>query len=191
MTIDRLYHSIMLALQRTGTRRGNYLRKHRLFHQIGQNVSIQSRKIPLYPELISIHNNVHIASGVTFITHDISYRMLNAAPQTAGKGYMETVGCIEIMDNVFIGAGTTILYNVRIGENVIVAAGSVVTKDLPSGGIYAGVPARRIESMEEYLEKLGKKTPYPAELRPSGQKVSPGLEEYMWKVFQNEKEATE
>ena len=48
------------------------------------------------------------------------------------------------MDNVFIGTKSVILPNVRIGSNVIVAAGSIVTKDLESGGVYAGNPARKI-----------------------------------------------
>ena len=51
-------------------------------------------------------------------------------------------GCIEIMDNVFIGSNSTILYDVRIGPNAIVAAGSVVTWDVPPGSIVGGVPAK-------------------------------------------------
>ena len=142
MTIKRLYHTVMLALQRGGTRRGGYIRKNHLMHSVGQNVSIQSRKLPLYPELISIHNNVHIASRVSFVTHDISHRMLNACPDIEKKDFTERVGCIEIMDNVFIGTGATILYNVKIGPNVIVAAGSVVTKDVPDHAVVGGVPAK-------------------------------------------------
>ena len=57
------------------------------------------------------------------------------------------------MDNVFIGYNCTILPNVRIGENVIVGACSVVTKDLEPDGVYAGVPAKRIGSFNEYVSK--------------------------------------
>ena len=46
---------------------------------------IQSRKIPLYPELIYIGNNVRIASGVSFITHDVVHNMLNNIPGNEGK----------------------------------------------------------------------------------------------------------
>ena len=46
-----------------------------------------------------------------------------------------------------------VLCNVRIGNNVIVGAGSVVTHDLPDNGVYAGVPARYVSSIEDYKEK--------------------------------------
>lgn len=188
MTTKRLIQSLMLAVQRTGIRRGNYLRKHKILHYVGKNVSIQSRKIPLYPELISLHDNVHIASRVNFITHDISYRMLNANGAAPRNDFHETIGCIEIMDNVFIGAGTTILYNVRIGSNVIVAAGSVITKDVPSNSVVGGVPARVIETMDEYLEKLSNKTSYPDELKPRGQTISVELAEFLWSDFTDKRD---
>ena len=57
------------------------------------------------------------------------------------------------MNNVFIGSGTRILYNTRIGNNVIIGSDSLVTKDIPDNSVYAGVPARRICSFEEYVEK--------------------------------------
>ena len=150
MTFKRLFHSIMFALQRSGVRRANYLRKHRLFRHIGKNVSLQSRKLPLYPELISLHDNVRVAADVRFITHDITFAVLNGL----GRGkFPEMVGCIEVMDNVFIGYHCTIMPNVRIGENVIIAACSTVTKDLEPNGVYAGTPARRIGSFEDFVVK--------------------------------------
>ena len=57
------------------------------------------------------------------------------------------------MNNVFIGAGTRILYNTRIGSNVIIGADSLVNKDIPDNSVYAGVPARFICSFEEYAKK--------------------------------------
>ncbi|MGG4040958.1 DapH/DapD/GlmU-related protein [Bacillus smithii] len=59
------------------------------------------------------------------------------------------------MNNVFIGANSIILPNVRIGSNVIVAAGSVVTKDVCDGVIVAGVPARVIGKFNDvYLKRI-------------------------------------
>jgi acetyltransferase-like isoleucine patch superfamily enzyme len=64
------------------------------------------------------------------------------------------MGCIEVMDNVFIGANSIIMPNVRIGPNAIVAAGSVVTKDVGEGVIVAGVTARVIEKINDiYLKR--------------------------------------
>ena len=57
------------------------------------------------------------------------------------------------MDNVFIGSHSVILYGTRIGPNVIIGSGSVVTKDCEPNSVYAGVPARRIGSFDEYMEK--------------------------------------
>jgi acetyltransferase-like isoleucine patch superfamily enzyme len=60
---------------------------------------------------------------------------------------------IEIMDNVFIGCNSTILGGVTIGNNVVVAAGSVVTKDVPPNSVVAGNPAKVIESFDDYINK--------------------------------------
>ncbi len=95
---------------------------------MGDHVSIQFRVVPLYSELIRFHNNIAVARNVDFCTHDIIHRVLNRLPENDYK-LKEHIGCIEIMDNVFIGANSVILYGTKIGPNVIVASGSVVTKD--------------------------------------------------------------
>ena len=91
-----------------------------------------------------------MASNVGFVTHDVIHSMLNAK---MGGGFVERVGCIEVMNNVFIGSGTRILYNTRIGNNVIIGSDSLVNKDIPDNSVYAGVPARIICSFDEYLKK--------------------------------------
>lgn len=91
-----------------------------------------------------------VAAGVRFITHDASYTVLNHLG--LGK-FPERVGCIEVMDNVFIGYNATILPNVKIGENCIIGASSTVTKDLEPNGVYAGTPAKRIGSFNEFVNK--------------------------------------
>lgn len=108
----------------------------------------------MYSNLVFLHNNVHIASSVGFVTHDIIHKMLNIKySKTGGGNFVEKVGCIEVMDNVFIGSGTRILYNTRIGTNVIIGSDSLITKDIPDNSVYAGVPARYICSFDEYVEK--------------------------------------
>ncbi len=54
-------------------------------------------------------------------------------------------GCIEVGDNCYFGTGCTILGPVKIGNNVIVGAGAVVTKDIPDNFTVAGVPAKIIK----------------------------------------------
>lgn len=62
-----------------------------------------------------------------------------------------TVGTIEIFDNVFIGAHSVIMSNIKVGPNVIIAAGSVVTKDVPANSIVGGNPARIIGTFDRYV----------------------------------------
>lgn len=91
-----------------------------------------------------------VSAGVRFITHDASFVVLNRL----GKGrFPEEVGCIEVMDNVYIGYNATIMPNVKIGENVIIGAGALVSKDLETNGIYVGIPARKICSFDDYVER--------------------------------------
>lgn len=95
-----------------------------------------------------------MASGVTFINHDITCMMFNYMDKE--HHYKIRQGEITIGNNVFIGAGSRILYDVTIGDNVIIGAGSLVNKDIPSGTVAAGVPCKVIGSFEEYQHKLVK-----------------------------------
>lgn len=117
---------------------------------MGNECMVMFRKIPLYPKLISFGNNVWVASQVTFIPHDVIHYMLNIRDKN--YRFQEFMGCIDIKDNVFIGSNSTILPNVTIGPDVIVAAGSLVNNSI-SDGVYAGVPARYICSFDKFLEK--------------------------------------
>ena len=87
----RLVHTLGLCIQRGATKRGNYLRKHHVFKSRGKNVSYMLRKVPLYPELISIGNNVNISNNVSLITHD-AYNQLPIAK----KKMPEKVGELKI-----------------------------------------------------------------------------------------------
>lgn len=176
----RFIHTFRLWMISSSKKRADYARKHGIYNAIGENVSIMDRKIPLYANLIRFHSNIRVASNVSFITHDITHNMLNCAGR--GTKYQEVVGCIEVMDNVFIGSNTTILSNVRIGPNAIIAAGSVVNKDVPPKSIVAGVPARVIGSFDEYVEKR-KGQYYPQEIAPKKQEACVELAEFLWKEF--------
>lgn len=133
-------------------KRADYARASGIYGFVGKQVSIMPRIVPLYSELIKINDNVIIASNVTFLTHDaINYMLNNCAG--VQKKFKERIGCIEIGKNSFIGGGSTILYDVKIGENVIVGADSFVNHDLPSNGVYAGCPARKIGDYADYVNK--------------------------------------
>ena len=64
-----------------------------------------------------------------------------------------SVGEVTIGNNVFIGQKSTILAGTRIGDNVIIGANSLVKKDIPSGVVVAGNPAKVICTLEEFIER--------------------------------------
>lgn len=133
-------------------KKAEYSSKHSIFGLYGDNVTFQPKVIPLYPQLIKIHDNVVVGRNVEFVTHDVMHVMLNHLNIFNGK-FTEMCGCIEVMDNVFIGNGSIIMYGVRIAENTVIAAGSVVTRSTESNSVYAGVPARRIGSVTDLAKK--------------------------------------
>lgn len=126
--------------------------------RIGQDCELlnKSENYGSEPWLIEIGNNSTISSGVFFITHDASSRLFrNNLPNSSIYG--NQFGKIRIHDNCFIGINSIILPNVQIGPNSIVGAGSVITKDVPPNTVVAGIPARRISTVDEYIEKYIKK----------------------------------
>ena len=148
----RLFWSVILKFYPwEGKKKIELIKKHHLFGGIGENCHIQSRILPLHSELVYLHDNVRIATDVRFVLHDGIHNMLNRKYHT--KDFIEKIGSIEIMDNVFVGSGTRILYNTRIGNNVIIGSDSLVNKDIPDNSVYAGVPARFICTFDEYVEK--------------------------------------
>lgn len=84
--------------------------------------------------------------------HDVIHNMLNNHPDM-GRGYNTLWGRIDIKDNVFIGTNSTILPDVTIGPNAVIAAGSLVNKDVPEGKIVAGVPAKVVGDLSSLAEK--------------------------------------
>lgn len=144
----KIYFALICICGRTD--RHKWLRKHNIFGMFGDNVLYQPFKLPNEPKLIRIHNNVRIASGVTFYTHDVLHQMFSIIDKCEYRGHSY---CIEIFDNCFIGGGSIITGNISIGPNAVVAAGSVVNKDVPPGAVVAGNPARVIGSFEELHQK--------------------------------------
>lgn len=100
------------------------------------------------PYLISIGNRVTITSGVSFTTHDGGVSVLRHRHPD-----IDVFGRIVIEDNVFVGLNATLLPGITIGRDSIIAAGAVVNRDVPSGSVVGGVPARHICTIEEYEEK--------------------------------------
>lgn len=119
---------------------------------MGANIFIYGNPINMFgtePWCITLGDNVHITREVLFVTHDggtLLYR--NQFPD------LEITAQISVGNNVYIGVRSIILPGVKIGNNCIIAAGSVVTKEVPDNSVVGGVPAKLIKTSEEYLSGI-------------------------------------
>lgn len=127
----------------------DFLRQQGKYHAIGEHCLINPDVCVTDPEHVSLGNNVCLSS-CALIGHDAVIAVLNRAYHVK----LDSVGKIDIKDNVFIGYGAIILPGVTIGPNAVVAAGAVVTKDVKEGEIVGGVPARPIGQVDELVKRL-------------------------------------
>lgn len=150
-----LFHT--LFIRKGGYWRAEYLRKHGIFHSFGEKCYYHPRKIPTDAYMISIGNNVCIAANVRFVTHDVFSIMFNNCEEyissNGGNNYGVNYVPINIKDNVCIGEGVHIMPGVTVENDVIIAGGAVVTKNVPSGVIVGGNPAKIIGKTRDLVEK--------------------------------------
>jgi acetyltransferase-like isoleucine patch superfamily enzyme len=125
------------------------------FVEIQKNATVGKRcKISSHTficEGVTIEDNVFIGHGVMFIN--------DSYPRATAGGNLQTEADWKVERTVIkkgasIGSGATILSNLSIGENAIVGAGSVVTKDVPPSSIVAGNPAKVLRYIEPTVEVI-------------------------------------
>ena len=113
--------------------------------KIGERCKIQRHTFIC--EGVTIESEVFVGHGVTFIND-------HQPRATAGGGQLQTEAdwtCLPtlVKRGASIGSGATLLGGITIGENALVGAGSVVTKDVPANAVVAGNPARILKSAPE------------------------------------------
>lgn len=114
---------------------------------IGRNNFIASKFWGSEAYLISIGSSCAITNGVKLFTHGGGRIARGEYPK------FDCFGKVEIGNFVYIGTNALIMPGVSIGDNVLVAAGSVVTKSIPSNVVVAGNPARYICTTKEYIQR--------------------------------------
>ena len=128
---------------------GTFLSRWGGLNRVGSDVSINLGANITDPAYVRIGSNVAL-SACTLLGHDAVIRILNTA---YGKK-LDSVGKIEILDNCFVGHGAIVMPNVTIGPNSVVAAGAVVTKDVPAGVVVGGTPAKFICSTDDLVTRI-------------------------------------
>ena len=129
----------------------NHLRK--LGMKIGNNCEISKNvTFGTEPYLISIGDNVRITNGCKFFCHDGSIWVLRNMQKVDKNA--DKIAPIKIGNNVNFGWNVMVMPGITIGDNVIIGAGSIVTKNIPSNSVAAGVPAKVIKTVDEYYEKI-------------------------------------
>jgi acetyltransferase-like isoleucine patch superfamily enzyme len=132
--------------------------------RVGQHcklISIKRSSFGSEPYLISLGDNVEVTGEVRFITHDGgAWVFREELPD------VDVFGEIQVGNNVFIGFRSTILPGTVIGDNCVIGACSLVRGRLESGGVYAGVPARFICSLDDYKKRLVKRSLNTKRMKP-------------------------
>lgn len=139
----KLYHFAILYT------RGGVAYARKLGVKVGSNSRIYTTNFGSEPFLINLGDNVVVTSGVKFLTHDGSACLVR---NNKGRRYLYAP--IEIGNNVFIGVNSIIMPGVKIEDNVIVAAGSVVTKSIRAEQVVGGVPAKILGNFVDFKQKV-------------------------------------
>ena len=188
MLLKRICHILFkIKLKFSSPRKRAQIMKKK-FYYCGKNVELHTTELGTEPYLISIHDNVVCAANVRFINHDVScYRMAHYLGIPNKE--VDCVGSIELFENCFIGAYSILMPGCSVGKNSVIAAGSIVTKKVPEGQVWGGIPAKFIMTTDEYAKKVIQKSksyPWMNNLDSISEKdLIKSRQKYFWKEHNN------
>jgi acetyltransferase-like isoleucine patch superfamily enzyme len=119
---------------------------------LGENVMLSTKHFPTEPYLITIGDNCRIAKNVRFFTHGGAWTLRYIYDDKD----LDFFGKIEIGNNSYIGESAMIMPGVKIGNNCMVAAGSVITKSVSDNTVVGGNPARAIGNINDTYKGIKK-----------------------------------
>lgn len=129
----------------------DYLQKQGI--KVGKNVKFRYPQHTLIdttrPTLVEFGDNIDINDNFTVLTHDFTSFVLRGKY----RDYVNSSGPVIIGNNVVVGRNVTLLKGAVIGDNSIIALGSIVTKSMPPNSVIAGVPAHVICTLDDYYAK--------------------------------------
>lgn len=118
----------------------------------GTRLNCSVRSFGTEPYLIEVGEDCLFAANIHLITHDGGIKVLNSLDYFNGQR-MDKLGRIKIGNNVYIGFGAFIMPGVTIGNNCIIGANSMVTKDIPDNSVAVGMPAKVIKNIDDFYNK--------------------------------------
>lgn len=119
---------------------------------IGDHCNFNPKTIFIGDGCISIGSYFHTGRGLTIITSNHQYDIGTAIPYSPGYSIDKEV---IIKDFVWLGHNVTILQGVTVGEGAVIAAGSIVSKDVPDYAVVGGIPAKVLKYRNiEHFKKL-------------------------------------
>ena len=158
MGIKKVIRKLVLREKSSSEAFIEYLKNHGV--TVGDNCYVPEPSSVLVdmtaPWLVTMGSNITLTHGVSILTHDYGWSVLKKSGSLRGS-VLGSQAPVRIGNNVFVGINTVITKGVTIGDNVIIGAGSIVSKDCESGFVYAGNPAAKIISIEEYAFKRERK----------------------------------
>lgn len=116
--------------------------------KVGKNCRLINVSFSTEPYLVELGNHVS-ATCTRFETHDGGVWVIRDKQPD-----IDVVKPIKIGNNVFLGYGSVVLPGVTIGDNVVIGAYSVVSRDIPDNMVAAGIPAKIIKPLEDYQKKV-------------------------------------